>query len=59
MKSFLAAVAFMTTVPVGRVVSLNTADVARSAGWFPVVGILLGAFYSLAAALLKGHLPLA
>ena len=26
-------------------------------GWFPLVGALLGAIYSLAAALLKGHLP--
>jgi adenosylcobinamide-GDP ribazoletransferase len=58
-KSFLAAVAFMTTVPVGRVISLDTADVARSADWFPLIGILLGALYSMVAALLKGHLPLA
>ena len=30
---------------------------SRSAGWFPLVGILLGALNCLAAAVLKGHLP--
>ena len=37
----------------------DSSDVARSAGWFPLVGMLLGAIYTLAAALLKNHLPLA
>jgi adenosylcobinamide-GDP ribazoletransferase len=58
-KSFMAALAFLTRVPVARVVACNSSDVARSAAWFPLVGILLGIIYSLAAALLKSHLPLA
>ena len=58
MKSLLAAVAFMTRLPVGKAVVFDTADVTRSAAWFPLAGILLGAIYSLAAFLLKGHLPL-
>jgi adenosylcobinamide-GDP ribazoletransferase len=58
-KTFVAAVAFLTRVPVARTVACNSSDVARSAAWFPLVGILLGALYSLAAALLKSHLPLA
>jgi cobalamin 5'-phosphate synthase/cobalamin synthase len=33
-------------------------DVARSAGWFPLVGVLLGSIYSLAATLLRNHLPI-
>jgi cobalamin 5'-phosphate synthase/cobalamin synthase len=37
----------------------NATDVARAAGWFPLVGILLGGIYSLAGELLKDHLPLA
>jgi adenosylcobinamide-GDP ribazoletransferase len=58
-KSCLAAIAFLTRLPLGRVVVFDAADVAHSAGWFPLVGILLGTVYSLAAALLKGRLPLA
>jgi cobalamin 5'-phosphate synthase/cobalamin synthase len=44
---------------VGRIAAFNAEDVSHSAGWFPVVGLLLGAIYALAAFLLKGHLPLA
>jgi adenosylcobinamide-GDP ribazoletransferase len=57
-KSFLAAIAFLTRLPVGRFAAFDAADVAHSAGWFPLVGILLGVICSLAA-LLKGYLPLA
>ena len=59
MKTLLAAIAFLTRIPVGRWVTFDAADVSRSSGWFPLVGILLGAIYSLAAALSKDHLPLA
>jgi cobalamin 5'-phosphate synthase/cobalamin synthase len=58
-KTLLAAIAFLTRIPVGRWVTFDAADVSRSSGWFPLVGILLGAIYSLAAALSKDHLPLA
>jgi len=57
MKSLAAAVSFLTRLPVGRLVSFDMADVARSAGWFPAVGLLLGAISGGAAALLRGHLP--
>lgn len=57
MKSLLAGISFMTRLPVGRFVPVDAADVAHSAGWFPVIGILLGAISSAAAALLRGHLP--
>ena len=59
MRSLLAAIAFLTRLPVGRIAAFNAADVSHSAGWFPVVGVLLGAIYSLVAFLLKDHLPLA
>jgi adenosylcobinamide-GDP ribazoletransferase len=57
-KSFLAAVAFLTRLPVGRLAPFDAADVAHSAGWFPLVGVFLGGIYSLAAALLRNYLPL-
>jgi len=56
-KSFLAAIAFLTRLPVGRLAAFDAADVSHSAGWFPLVGALLGVICSLAAALLKGYLP--
>lgn len=59
MRSLLAAIAFLTRLPVGRIAAFNAEDVSHSAGWFPVVGVLLGAIYSLVAFLLKDHLPLA
>ena len=58
MKSLLAAIAFLTQFPVGKAAAIDAADVARSAGWFPLIGILLGSLYCVAAALLKDHLPL-
>ncbi len=57
MKSLLAAFAFLTRLPVGRILAFDADDVAHSAGWFPVVGAALGGFYSLAAAVSKGYLP--
>lgn len=58
MKSMLAGISFLTRLPVARFVDFDAADVARSAGWFPLVGVLLGCIYGLAAALLRGHLPM-
>jgi adenosylcobinamide-GDP ribazoletransferase len=58
-KSFLAAIAFLTRFPVGKSVAFDAADVGHSAGWFPVVGIFLGGVYCGAAVVLKAHLPLA
>jgi len=57
-RSLLAGITFLTRFPVGRFVSFQTADVAHSSAWFPLIGFMLGAIYSLAVVLLKGHLPL-
>jgi adenosylcobinamide-GDP ribazoletransferase len=57
-RSLLTGVAFLTRLPVGRLAAFEEADVARSAGWFPLIGALLGILYSLVAWLLKDHLPL-
>jgi cobalamin 5'-phosphate synthase/cobalamin synthase len=58
MKSLAAAVSFLTRLPVGRLAPFDAADVTRSAGWFPMAGLLLGAILGAAAALMRGHLPL-
>jgi adenosylcobinamide-GDP ribazoletransferase len=58
-RSLLAAIAFLTRIPVGQAALFDAPDVARSAAWFPLIGILLGAISSLAAYLLRNHLPLA
>jgi adenosylcobinamide-GDP ribazoletransferase len=57
-KSFLAALAFLTRLPVGRLAVFGAADVAHSAGWFPVIGLLLGVTYAAAATIVRSHLPL-
>ena len=57
MKSLAAAISFLTRLPIGRLVSFDASDVARSAAWFPLVGCLLGAIGAGAAYLLRGHLP--
>lgn len=57
MKSCVAALAFLTRLPVGRLAAFDAADVGRSAAWFPIVGLLLGALYAGAARLLVAHLP--
>jgi cobalamin 5'-phosphate synthase/cobalamin synthase len=56
-KSFLAAVAFLTILPTGNIVAYDASAVARAAGWFPVVGALLGLISVAVAAVLQGHLP--
>ncbi len=59
MRSFLAAIAFLTRVPVGRFADLTAEDVTHSAAWFPLIGLMLGGISAAAAALLRNHLPLA
>jgi adenosylcobinamide-GDP ribazoletransferase len=59
MRSLLAAIAFLTRIPVGRWIDFGRDDVARSAAWFPAVGALLGGLECLAAWLLCPHLPAA
>jgi cobalamin 5'-phosphate synthase/cobalamin synthase len=56
-RSFCAGVAFLTRLPVGKIVAFDAGDVAHSAAWFPLIGLLLGSIYALAAALLRTHLP--
>lgn len=55
LRAGLAAVAFLTRVPVGRAVALDARDVARGAVLFPLVGAAIGAAAgALADALVPG-----
>ena len=59
MRSLGAAIAFLTRIPVPGAADFNSVNVARSAKWFPLLGLFLGSVYSLTAALLSNHLPVA
>jgi adenosylcobinamide-GDP ribazoletransferase len=56
-RAAVAAVGFLTRVPLGRRVAVDASDVARGAVLFPVVGAGIGAVAGLAAAGLEGPLP--
>jgi adenosylcobinamide-GDP ribazoletransferase len=43
LRGVAAAVAFLTRVPVGRLIALDAADVARGGAFFPLVGAGIGA----------------
>lgn len=53
----IAAVAFLTRLPIGRIVPVDGRDVARAVPLFPVVGGAVGAAAGLTADLLAGPLP--
>jgi cobalamin 5'-phosphate synthase/cobalamin synthase len=53
----LAAFAFLTQIPVPGASELDAADVAKSGAFFPLVGLLIGGVYALAALTLRSHLP--
>ena len=48
MKYFRLALSFLTIIPVTAVDEAEISDLARSAGWFPLVGALLGGVVILA-----------
>jgi cobalamin 5'-phosphate synthase/cobalamin synthase len=56
-RAGLAAVAFLTRLPVGRLVALDARDVARGAPLFPLVGAAVGGAAGLLADLLVPDLP--
>jgi adenosylcobinamide-GDP ribazoletransferase len=55
-RAAAAAVAFLTRVPVGRLVELDAADVARGAALFPLVGAGIGVVVGALADALSGPL---
>jgi adenosylcobinamide-GDP ribazoletransferase len=52
-RAAVAAVTFLTRVPLGRLIATGPADVARAAPFFPVVGAAVGAAGAGAALLLQ------
>jgi cobalamin 5'-phosphate synthase/cobalamin synthase len=56
-RALLTAFAFLTRIPVPGAASFDGDDVARSAEWFPLVGMVLGGMYSVAALVFRNHLP--
>ncbi len=56
-RAAVAAVTFLTRVPLGRRVLVEATDVGRGAVLFPLVGAGIGALAGLAAAGLEGPLP--
>ncbi len=57
LRAPLAAVAFLTRIPVGRHVGLGAEDVGRGAALFPLVGGAVGLVCGLLADVLAGPLP--
>jgi len=56
-RAALASIAFLTRVPVGRLVALDGDDVARGAMFFPIVGAAVGGAAGLLADELVPELP--
>jgi adenosylcobinamide-GDP ribazoletransferase len=57
LRAAAGAVSFLTRVPVGRVVDVDAADVARAAVLFPLVGAGVGALSGSVAAALEHQVP--
>jgi adenosylcobinamide-GDP ribazoletransferase len=57
LRGAAAAVAFLTRIPVGRLLELDGDDVARAGPAFPLVGAAVGAAVGVVAAALAGPLP--
>jgi adenosylcobinamide-GDP ribazoletransferase len=57
MKPLLAAIAFLTRLPVPGRWGFEAADIGRAARWFPLVGALIGVAYYLAFRALSPVLP--
>ena len=56
-RAALAAVSFLTRVPVGRAIAFDGADVGRGAPLFPLVGAVVGGAVALAGSLMARELP--
>lgn len=57
MRRLLAAIAFLSRLPLPRSLVFDGSDVARASLFFPVVGALLGGIEALAIYALRPHLP--
>ena len=57
MRSLVAAITFLTRVPIPGRWDFDARDVGRGAGWFPLVGALIGVAYVAAVWMLSPFLP--
>lgn len=57
MRQLLGAVSFLTRIPVGGSRTTEPALLAKSARWFPLVGLALGSVYAAVAWCLLSYLP--
>lgn len=57
MRRLLAAIGFLTRLPLPRALAFDARDVGRATLFFPLVGALLGALAVGARLVLAGHLP--
>ena len=57
LRGLLAAISFLTRVPVGRAIAFDGADVARGAPFFPLVGAGIGGIVALAGVAATHALP--
>lgn len=57
MHHFLAAIAFLTRIPVPTTDAFVAKDVGKSARWFPLVGVLIGVVYLAVYWGLSGFFP--
>src|SRR3954453_18103031 len=59
LRGAVAALAFLTSVPVGRAIRIEDGDVARAAPAFPLVGGAIGAAAAWCGVFLVRHIPTA
>src|SRR5690348_14070983 len=56
-RPLLAAIGFLTRIPVPATIHQDTVALRRASSWFPVVGLLLGSVYAGAAWLGASFVP--
>src|ERR1700759_5235730 len=56
-RGFWIALQFLTRLPTPRVADMQADDLARSAIWFPAVGLVIGILLALVAYILHGSDP--
>ena len=56
-RDFLAAIAFLTRLPVGRKAEFSAPEIGRAMRWFPIAACIIGGLQAGALILLRNFLP--